>query len=83
MSKSAESTQSGFVIFADASILSDAINAIVTGEGITTYMQLKAISRFSFDIQGRQKIPWPPTPKDMLESNEFLDLVKGLFNMIA
>ena len=83
MSKSAESTQSGFVIFADASILSDAINAIVTGEGITNYMQLKAISRFSFDIQGREKIPWPPTPKDMLESNEFLDLVKGLFNMIA
>ena len=83
MSKSAESTQSGFVIFADASILSDTINVIVTGEGITNYMQLKAISRFSFDIQGREKIPWPPTPKDMLESNEFLDLVKGLFNMIA
>ena len=83
MPKSAISTHSGFAIFADASILPDAINAIVTGEGITNYMQLKAISRFSFDIQGREKIPWPPTPKDILEWNEFLDLVKGLFNLIA
>ena len=57
MPKSAISTHSGFAIFADASILPDAINAIVTGEGITNYMQLKAISRFSFDIQGREKIP--------------------------
>ena len=57
MPKSAISTHSGFVIFADASILPDAINALVTGEGITNYMQLKAILRFSFDIQGREKIP--------------------------
>ena len=57
MPKSAISTHSGFAIFADASILPDAINAIVTGEGITNYMQLKAILRFSFDIQGREKIP--------------------------
>ena len=44
MSKSAKSTQSGYVISADANILPDAINAMVTGEGVTNYMQLKTIS---------------------------------------
>ena len=77
MPKSAISTHSGFVIFADVSILPDAINAIVTGEGATNYMQLKTIPcSISFDIQGREKIPWPPAPKYMLELNEFLDLDK-------
>ena len=84
MPKSAKRTQSGYVISADANILSDAINAMTTGEGATNYMQLKAISRsISFDIQGRKKILLPPIPKDILESNEFLDLDKRLFNLIA
>ena len=44
--------KSGYVIYADANILPDAINAIVTEEGATNYMQLKAISRsISFDVQ--------------------------------
>ena len=48
--KSAKSTKSGFVISPDATILPDAINAIVTGD-VNNYMQLKAISRsISFDI---------------------------------
>ena len=48
--KSAKSTESGFVISPDATILPDAINAIVTGD-VNNYMQLKAISRsISFDI---------------------------------
>ena len=82
MPKYAKSTQSEYVM--SANILLDAINAIVTGAGGTNCMQLKAISRLiSFDIQGREKMPWPPTPKDILESNEFLDLVKLLFNLIA
>ena len=34
MPKSAKSTQSGSVISADANILPDAINALVTGEGV-------------------------------------------------
>ena len=38
-------------------------------------MQLKAISHsISFNIQDQGRIPWPPTPNDKLESNEFLDL---------
>ena len=58
MAKSAKSTQSGSVISADANILPDAINALVTGEGVANYMQLKAISRsISFNIQSRGKIP--------------------------
>ena len=84
MPKSAKSTQSRSVISADVNILPDAINAIVTGEGATNYMQLKTIPcSISFDIQGREKIPWPPAPKYMLELNEFLDLDKRLFNLIA
>ena len=84
MPKSAKRIQSGYVIYADANILPDAINAIVTGEGVTNYMQLKAISRsILFDIQGREKISWPPAPRDILESNEFLDLNKRLFDLIA
>ena len=72
------------MLSADANILPDAINAIVTGEAVTNYMQLTAISRsISFDIQGREKIPWPTTPKDILESNQVLDLDKRLFNLIA
>ena len=44
--------KSGYVIYTDANILPDAINAIVTEEGATNYMQLKAISRsISFDVQ--------------------------------
>ena len=47
-------------------------------------MQLKTIPcSISFDIQDREKIPWPPAPKYMLELNEFLDLDKRLFNLIA
>ena len=84
MPKFAKRTRYGYVISADAHILPDAINDIVTDEGATNYMQLKAISRsISFDIQGRERIPWPPTRKDMLESNEFLDLGKRLFNLTA
>ena len=48
--------------------LYDAIIAIVTGEGATNYMQLHAASgSISFNIQGREKIPWSPTPKDIVE----------------
>ena len=47
-------------------------------------MQLKAILRsVSFDIQVREKMHWPPTPNDILESNEFLDFDKRLLNLIA
>ena len=47
-------------------------------------MQLNAFSgSISFDIQGLEKIPWSPTPKAILESNEFLDLDKLLFGLIG
>ena len=83
MLKSPKSTQSGFVISAYVSILPDAINVIVTGEGVTNYMPLKAISRsILFNIQDREKLPSSPTPKDILESNEFLDLDKSFLNLI-
>ena len=83
MLKSAKSTQSGFVISTYVNILPDAINAIVTGEGVTNYMQLKAISHsILFNIQDREKLPSSPTPKDILESNEFLDLDKRFLNLI-
>ena len=75
------------MISADANVLPGAINGIVTGEGTTNYVQLKPISRSILsNIQGLEKIPWgiqgqekircPPTPKDRLKSNEFLNLVK-------
>ena len=84
MPKSAKSTQSGYVIFADVNILPDESNAIVTEEGVTNYTQPKAIPHsISFDIQGGEKRPWPLTSKDVLESNEFLDVDKRLFNSIA
>ena len=74
---------SEYILSADTNILPDAISAIITGEGITNYMQLKAIARsISTDIQNRKKVPWPPTPQDILQSND-LDLNKQLFNMIA
>ena len=47
---------------------------------IKSYLTFNSIS---FDIQGREKISWPPTPKDILESNELLDLDKHLFDFIA
>ena len=84
MPKSAESNQSGYLISADASILPDEINVIATGEDVTNYMQLKAIlGSISFDFEGREKIPWPPSPKIIFESNEFWDLDKILFDLIA
>ena len=41
MPKSAKSAQSGYVISADANVLPEAINTIVTGEDVTNYMHLK------------------------------------------
>ena len=83
MLKSPKSTTSGFVISAYVNILPDAINVIVTGEGVTNYMPLKAISRLIlFNIQDREKLLSSPTPKDILESNEFLDLDKSFLNLI-
>ena len=50
----------------------------------TDYMQLKAISlSISSDIQSREKIISPLTPKNICESNGFLDLHKQLFNLIT
>ena len=81
---SSHGIQSEYILSADANILPDAINAIVTGEGVTNYMQLKAISRSILtDIQGREKVPCPPTPQDILQSDDLLDLNKRLFNLIA
>ena len=55
MPKSAKSIQAEYLISADASIFPD---AKVTGESVTNYIQLKAISRsILFDTQGREKIP--------------------------
>ena len=83
MLKSPKSTTSGFVISAYVNILPDAIKVIVTGEGVTNYMPLKAISRLIlFNIQDREKLLSSPTPKDILESNEFLDLDKSFLNLI-
>ena len=76
--------QSEHVLSADENILSDAINANLTGEGITNYMQLKTVAySISSDIESREKIPWPPTPQNILESDELLELDKRLFNLIA
>ena len=81
---SSHGIQTEYVLSADANILPDAINAIITGEGVSIYMQLKAIARLiSLDIQSREKIPWPPTPQDILESDELLELDKRLFNLLA
>ena len=83
MPKSAKSTRSEYVISTDANILPDAIKTIVTG-GVANFMQLKSISRsILLDIQGWEKISWHPTPRDVFESNEFLDLDKLLFNLIV
>ena len=76
--------QSEYVLSADENILSDAINTILTGEGITNYMQPKAVAySISSDIESHEKIPWPPTPQNILESGELLELDKLLFNLIA
>ena len=53
MPKSAKSIEYEYLISVEANMLPGAINAIVTGKGVTNYMQLNAISRcISFDIQG-------------------------------
>ena len=76
--------QSEYVLTADENILPDAINAILTGERITNYMQLKAVTySISSDIESRKKIPWPPTSLNILESDELLRLDKRVFNLIA
>ena len=47
-------------------------------------MQLKAVSySVSSDIESRKKIPWPPTPQNILKSDELLELDKALFNLIV
>ena len=76
--------QSEYVLSADENILLDAIIAILTGEGIINYIQLKAVAYLiSSDIESCEKIPWPPTPQNNLETDELLELDKRLFNLIA
>ena len=76
--------QSEYVLSADENILPDAINAILTGKGITNYMQLKAVAySISSDIESHKKIPWSPTSLTILESDELLRLDKWVFNLIA
>ena len=76
--------QSEYVLSADENILPDAINAILTGKGITNYMQLKAVAySISSDIESRKKIPWSPTSLTILKSDELLRLDKWVFNLIA
>ena len=76
------SKTSEYVVSADANTLPDAIDAIVTGKGISNYLQLKNMSRsISYDIQSHEKIPWPPTPQVIIESEDVLD--NRLYNMIA
>ena len=76
------SNASEYVVPADVNILPDAIHAISTGEGITNYLQLKSIAQnISKEIQSKPKKPWPPTPQDIVESEETYN--KRLFNFIA
>ena len=84
MPKSARSTQSEYVISADASSLPDAIKAIVTRECVTNYMQLKAIScSISSDIKGQEKNPDFHLQRIYLSQMKFSELDKWLFNLIA
>lgn len=77
MPKFEKRPHSEYVISANANILPDAINVIVAGEDVTNYIQLKVISPLiSINIQGRRNIYWPPTSKDILESNCFFDFDK-------
>ena len=47
-------------------------------------MQLKAVAySISSDIESREKITWPQTPQNVLESDKLLELDKQLFNLIA
>ena len=76
------SNSSEYVLPSDRSVLPNAIHSIVTGSGITNHIQLKALSRqISKNIQSHPKLPWPPTPQDVIEGNEILD--KRLYNVIA
>ena len=73
---------SEYVYSSDIRILPDAIHSNVTGEGITNHIQLKSISRMiSQNIQCHPKYPWPPTPQQIIESDDLID--KRLYNMIA
>ena len=49
-------------------------NAILTGEGITNCIQLRAVAYSISDIESREKISWPPTPQNILKSDELLEL---------
>ena len=83
-SSSSHGLQGEYVLSSDVSVLPDAINAIITGEGVANYMQMKAISRsISMDIQSREKVPWPPTPPDILQSDALLEMNTRLYNLIA
>ena len=76
--------QSEYVMSSDSNILSDAIQSIVTGQGISNYKQLKSLGHsISLEIQSRESIPWPPTPQDVIDSQKDLDLNRKLFNLIA
>ena len=55
---------------------------ITIGDGITSCLQLRSTARaISEEIQCHPKKPWPPTPQDLIESNESVN--KRLFITIA
>ena len=71
-----------FVLSSDSNIMPDTINAVATGQGITSCLQLKTVARsISEEIQYFPKKEWPPTPQVIMESTERLS--KMLFNFIA
>ena len=46
-------------------------------------MQLKTVAYSILGIESWEKIPWLPTPQNILESGELLELDNRLFNLIA
>ena len=76
------STTSEFVYSSSIHFTPGAISSAVTGNGIETSLMLKNLARrISNQIKSRPKNPWPPTPQQIIQSED--DVNMNLYNFLA
>ena len=76
------SITSDFVYSSSSDFTPGAIRSAVTGNGIETSLMLKTFAtKISNEVKSRPKKTWPPTPQQVLESKD--DVNMNLYNFLA
>ena len=81
-SSNSHSNVSEYVLPSGFDFVPNAISTLATGGGIQNSMMLKNLARkITYEIQSRPKTPWPPTPHQIIDSED--DVNVDLYNLLA